>query len=392
MSTFVAFSYFFTFSEFGLNGDVDSALVLHIIFSISFLMGYCIFSIFTMIGKYEYKYEYKSKIKLREVLKIGLWFSLLIISLLIIGMISAVNAAVVDMTFGEFFQKWSQGTAGAARIAYELSSSEGGSSGLWKVLSFLPLAIFNWSIILAYNSNYPENRSKILFIFLLSSMCIVLKILFTLDRISMAFLFFGILLFSLKNKSIFNIKFAFIFFVAIVAMLNFANMISSKRIDDAGLIDFMFLYGRLGLENLAMAMSQDVIPSYGSQSITTPLLFLLEKTGNFNFTSTQYEYVWNPAQYIFGHVYLDFLYAGFGVAFVLGLASRFVEARAFRDSYVYSSLYLPMIVNTISGIGVTWSRGIEFYFVIATTLLLLKIGNLISPKKYEFTHRSHSNV
>jgi hypothetical protein len=119
MSTFVAFSYFFTFSEFGLNGDVDSALVLHIIFSISFLMGYCIFSIFTMIGKYEYKYEYKSKIKLREVLKIGLWFSLLIISLLIIGMISAVNAAVVDMTFGEFFQKWSQGTAGAARIAAE---------------------------------------------------------------------------------------------------------------------------------------------------------------------------------------------------------------------------------------------------------------------------------
>ncbi|WP_333004767.1 oligosaccharide repeat unit polymerase [Vibrio coralliilyticus] len=365
---FSFFSLFVEFPKFGLENEMAYAPFIVLVFYISSMLGW----LFCL------------KKERREVMY-EIELSSLVTAILIILMISSVYFSIktsVEMPIFDALHKVARGEYGGivSRVYYELPSSSGGSSGVYKLLSFIPIAILNViSLVKLVSYDIESNKTKISFLFSLAMITSLIKVLFTLDRISVVFIMMALLsYYKVSFKDFFKLKcvLAIVFFILVL------NVVSSSRLADKNIFDFLFLYGRSGLENLEL-LTQSHIYTYGSQTLFTSTLFVVDRLFDLSLDSTLVPYVWNPAQSIYGHAYLDFGLFGVVFFFFFGFVSRFIESN--RANYkICTVIYIPMIVSVVSGVGVIWFRGIEFIFVVMLSYFIFR--KIVNVKRKVFIY------
>lgn len=284
----------------------------------------------------------------------------------LIGLAAAIYSATYNKGVGQHFMDLASGSS-EVRDDFLLSSKDGGVSGLIKILAFGPLSVF--LAMSAVNYFYQvdlieKNRLSRLYYF--SIACSILKSVFSIDRLTLVAIFLVGAAFMMK-------RFTVIRFLFLVAVLAATSWISSRRLSDYGLLDFFSLYLNLGLINLGLLKDSLTAYAYGFETFLQPVLFVFgffEVQGVYE--PVKYEWAWNPAQYIFGFMFIDFGYLCVVPLFFLSYGILFVERKAIAGARFAVFIYFHILYCLISFLGVPAFRGLEFWFGILVAILLAR--------------------
>lgn len=359
MNTIVFLGYFYEYPELGLSNNIDYALILHLLCFCFFIIGYNLHKIYTANGKLKSsKYYFHTE-------EPGVGHRLIFILLLLFGVYSSVETISHSATLQEHFVGLISGVAITRGV--EVASADGGAPGYIKAATYLPLVVFGIYIV-AIRRKYKLKVSDAV-VFIASILVLIFKTLFTLDRLTIMYLMVGLLI--IKDSIPKQAKAVLVAFAITVCV--FFLVITSIRQDgySDSLVNGLFLYARLGLENLQILIENGPPLTFGSQTLFNPILFLLDKLGLTTQNVVYYKYIWNPAHYAYGHLFMDYHFMSIPAMFFYGLLTSHVESRSRHSKNKFSNaLLLPLAINSFSGIGVMWLRGIEFYVVILGILIL----------------------
>ena len=359
MNVIVLLGCFFEYPSLGLNNNIGYAVTLHIILFIFYLIGYIFYRNYASYRIL--KFQKRSP----QTVKSGLARRFICMILILFGAYASVETISHAATLQEYLLALMSGLVITRGV--EVSSVDGGASGLIKMATYMPLAVFSVYII-AIRQNIQLKISDKL-ILLCSILAILAKVLFTLDRLTVIYLIVGLLLIREKSSSVIktlsniSVLVVMVFFVAITAL----------RIDDYNdsVAGSLFLYSRLGLENLQIIMQNGTPLTLGSQTIFNPIVFMADKLSLVPYRIITYEYIWNPAQYFYGHLYMDYGILAAPAIFFYGLFCSYIESKSSASTNrIANALLLPLAINSFTGVGVVWLRGIEFYFVVLLIFLL----------------------
>lgn len=260
------------------------------------------------------------------------------------------------------------------RDDFSASSSEGGVAGYIKLLAYAPLAVtLNISaIIFIFGAKHLQN-TRIRISLTVAAVCLILKIIFALDRLTLAALGLVALAFGLKRT---NAKLLFLAFL----IISLADYISRLRLAEFGIFDFLVLYAKLGLQNLELLIDSRTTPSMGFETFLHPLHQILKFFGISAVSlNSNYSWIWNPAQYFFGYLYLDFSYIFLPITFFIGCLLGYIEAKSLSGIDRTYAIYFVVLYCIISFIGVPALRGLEFWFTLAITIFLSSFAKVSNP-------------
>lgn len=257
------------------------------------------------------------------------------------------------------------------REAYLLSSDQGGISGLIKVFQVMPLTIYLLNnSILSFTKIPLENIKKMKKLNTFILILLLVRVFFSLDRLTIL----GIVIVNIhliaKNKRFFNIKNIFL----LIIVLAIGDFISKVRLQGFGLFDFLMFYGKLGIINLQLMINSVENFTYGFSTFLLPFRTIASffNINFFNFGST-FEWSWNPAQYMVSYAFNDFGYFLFLFFFAIGYLTRFIEYKAiFKHDLIYISIYFLTLYSIISFISVPVTRSIEFWLMIIFSLFMTR--------------------
>ena len=365
MNLTVGGGFFFQFPEAYLVGDIDKSFIHHCVHAVFLFLGYLIAYIkhntysgihFTEMNKVE-NVERKAGL-------LSLGWTLFLYILIALGTYCSIETISHIQNLGDYFTKI--GNNEKVERGVEIASIDGGVSGLIKIASYTSLGVYSFLIHRIVKNSESDKSERILFF--VSTFCIIIKTIFTLDRLSLIFAIIGLLI--TKNMGGRYRKLISIVFLSALVFVTIA--ISVFRISQEGIggMRFVFLYSRLGLENFEITLDSNVV-TWGSNSFLTPILFLLDRSGFFYYKIPETDFVWNPAQYSYSHLFLDFRYASFFVVMLYGWFSARLDA-VFREnqSNIASCTIVLWATNTISGISIMWIRSVDFYFILALSVFL----------------------
>ncbi|BDA67058.1 hypothetical protein CAL7716_012240 [Calothrix sp. PCC 7716] len=253
-------------------------------------------------------------------------------------------------------------------------SKDGGLSGVLKMFGFAPLSIylFSFAILQFINISSLDKKKwkRLNFVALIMT---IIRTLFSLERITIVAILLANLFIFLRFSFLKNSKSAYISLIWILLALLLAGFISSSRLEGGGITEFIFLYYKLGLTNLQLVIDTADGYTYGFSSIFSPLKFIFSFL---NFTidlpSPNYDWQWNPAQYLIGALYLDFGPFYIFVLFIIGKLCRLIDDKALIEKKIhYVSIYFIVMYCIFSFAGVPLSNGIDFWFSLIVPIILI---------------------
>ena len=249
------------------------------------------------------------------------------------------------------------------RMAFLASSEEGGLPGVIKMFGNLPLGVFLTSRgLYLYGVFSSYDFKKINHVSRTSLLCCAIKVIFSLDRLTILAISITYILPILRTR---EIKVKVISFLVCLIVLFIGNYISSKRLEGYGLVDFAFLYFKLGLTNLALLISDPNLQiRYGLETyfhfLSFPFPFLYEI---FGLSNASYDWVWNPALFFTAYAYLDYKFAWFIPVVVLAFIAGFVDKYKMVNKY-FCSFYFVAAYGIVSTVLVPAFRGMEYIIAI----------------------------
>lgn len=345
-----------------LTHNIYVAVVLHCVLSFSILLGFLFFK-FRYINVFIpcKSYFFSS----RKYFYFSIFFSVL-------GLFSVIYSAIKDGDVSSYLNSFFSLETGI-RESFELGSVSGGVPGYIKLLSYGPLAVFLNSVsFIFFNNNYYKRDKYLIYSFIISLICLLFKVVFSLDRLSLVSVLLVGFTYTLKN---FKIK----YLLYLLVIFAFINIISLLRLQNFGIFQFFVLYGQLGLNNFQLVLDTNSDFSFGFQTLLHPLYFIF-KFFNIPFPIFNHNisWDWNPAQYLFSYLYMDFGYFSFLFSFFLGYYFAFLENRSFKQTKGYLSVYFIVMYLIISFIGVPAFRGLEFWYAISVSLFLSRFVKSIN--------------
>lgn len=280
--------------------------------------------------------------------------------------------------FGDVASYYTASDLGNARENFELSSSEGGAPGIYKLLShalngvFAALCIIYGNLTLRDRAGFSR-RLHLKFLLMISTVGLAFKVSVSLDRATVLLFILGLLYIIIRKKP----KTA-VFLVLLSTGIALLNFVSSFRISDYGIFDFIALYSALGLSNFGQIIQKDICFDLGAQTLFSALNGVTTKLFEFGVAQSCLGDSWsyNPAQYFFSHVFLDFSYFGLIFVFFLGFFLVYSDRRLLRGSLFHESLTLHLSCAIIMMVGVTTLRGVEFFFAFFVSFVILKLARL----------------
>jgi hypothetical protein len=293
-------------------------------------------------------------------------------SLIIVGTIVAILQVILFVPLMEYISNlFSSDFDADIRLAYLLSSDEGGLSGIIKLLAFAPLSIYLMSFgLLNFLHLDIADMQKLRRLNKMALLGTTIKVFFSLDHLTIMAVLMANIFTGIQKGYIKHIK----FFISLTPIFLLANFLSSKRLEGFGIVDFVLLYFKLGLVNFQLMIETVSGYTYGFSSIFAPLYFIFKFFGLSlpDFATSYYAWEWNPAQYLTSYAFQDFGYFYFILFYFIGFTIYFVDLKTLKRKNIYSSaIYFLVLSGIISFLLVPAMRGMEFWFAFIVPLFLL---------------------
>lgn len=257
------------------------------------------------------------------------------------------------------------------RLAYLLPSDEGGLPGIIKMFAYAPLSIYLMSLgILNFIRLSEVDQQRLRTLSLIALSAIVIKVFFSLDRLTIMAVLLANIFIGVKKGYIKNIR--FLIFLALSFLL--AHYLSTKRLENYGIIDFILLYVKLGLVNFQLMIDTCTQYTYGFSTILGPLFFIFKF---FHLSSPdfayEYDWIWNPAQYFSSYAFQDFGYFYFVLFYIVGILLCQIDLKVQKQSIYTSAVYFVVLYGIVSFMAVPAIRGVDFWLALLLPVLLLNL-------------------
>jgi hypothetical protein len=296
------------------------------------------------------------------------------------GTIIVILQIILFVPFMEYISKIFGGDFDVAlRNAFLLSSEEGGLPGIIKMFAYAPLSVYLMSLGLLSFTTLNEadtHRLKVLSVVALAA--IVIKVFFSLDRLTIMAVILANIFLGFKKGYMKKIR----YWILIIFAFFLADYLSAKRLEAFGIIDFTFLYLKMGLVNFQLMMETVSGYTYGFSTFLAPLPFILKF---FHLPSpdleTYFQWDWNVTQYFSSYAFQDFGYFSFLLFYAIGVLLCVLSNRAVKQNIYSSSIYFVVLYGVVSFVFVPAIRGIDFWFALLLPLLLLNLFTKVISSK-----------
>ena len=334
------------------------AYIFHIIGILSFSLGY-FFPKKNSKGYLNYVYKINSK-----YLLVSYFFSILGLVITLLQINKTINPIIY------FFEIISGNFSSDVRQAFLLSYQDGGLNGIIRMFHTSTLAVL--LINLSFLSNLKvdlNSRKRLIFLVFFSTLLLLIKIIYSLDRLSIIGLILGFI-FYLRNH-LFKVKIIVLF----ICLIFVAEFISSIRLVNFSVLDFLILYSRLGIVNFQLMIESINGFTFGFSTILAPLSFLFRGLGiQIQFPSSSYTWAWNSAQYLLSYSYQDFGLFFPIFIFLIGVFVGIVDYNSIKMKNPYiTSIFLLISYTVVSFISVPVFRSVELYLMIIVAFFMTKL-------------------
>jgi len=290
--------------------------------------------------------------------------------LLMAGTIIAILQVILFVPLMEYIsQLFGSDFEDDVRLAYLLTSDEGGLPGIIKMFAAAPLSVYLMSLgLLSFMKLDKVDRQRLKALSLVALAAIVIKVFFSLDRLTIMAVLLANIFIGFKKGTMRSIR----YWILIAVIFLLANYLSLKRLENAGIFDFIFLYFKLGLVNFQLMIDTCSQYTYGFSTILGPLLFVFKF---FHISSPDlgdnYEWEWNSAQYFSSYAFQDFGYFYFVSFYIVGFLLCILSVRASKKNIYSSAIYFVVLYGVVSFVFVPAIRGVEFWLTLLIPLVLL---------------------
>jgi hypothetical protein len=247
-------------------------------------------------------------------------------------------------------------------------SGDGGLSGLFKMMNIFPLAIYLITSANLKFGNYEQSQNKILkTLNKFSLFGLVIKILFSLDRISIMAIF----LIEFFSNTVYNkIKIKYLIVLGFILFLGV--FVTASRMPDNNFIEFIIIYCKLSIVNFQKVITNDNTYSLGFQTFLSPLSLVFKFFGfNIDIPSPN-DWEWNPAQYFNSYLFMDFRYFSLIFYPIFGYFIKYIELKKKAKNKFFISSYFIFMFTVSTFISVPFIRGVEFWLCIIICYFLSK--------------------
>lgn len=250
----------------------------------------------------------------------------------------------------------------------------GGLSGVFKMFACMPLFVFlATSSLLLFDKYDIKSKKYLLRTLILSFFCVLFKVFFYFDRLSIL----AILLVLTYNFFFNNSIPKMLKIAAISGLIFIVSILTLLRMHDIGLLGFLAAYFNLGVINLQVLIEKQVNFNYDfSQTFLGPLYFICKKCSISYHSYGPVDYVWNPAQSFWGFWYIDFKYIGFPVLYLLGRYIKKIEIYS-KFKVSYQMLYFVFMYCAFSFTTIPIIRSMEFWLMIIVAIVVSHSKQLI---------------
>lgn len=261
-------------------------------------------------------------------------------------------------------------------VDIKYKSNTSGLSGIVKMFNYAPLAVF--FIVSSYLNFYKiqkkSDEKKLIGLLVYTIICSLTKTFFSLDRLTLL----GVLVVMLYTLFFSKTKLKNYFIAVILLIFLILSFITSAKMSNLGIVEFLRLYCRLGLTNFELLIENPVNYTWGLNTFFMPLYFIA-KFFNIHLDVPQAKVViWDNAQYFFGYLFLDFKFFSFIVVFLLGIMiARFQMLINRKKKYAISMFFVILFaISTLVVVPII--RGVEFWLMLIIalgSLWLIKVDN-----------------
>lgn len=290
-------------------------------------------------------------------------------TLIIVGLTTAIATTTVggSISATEYLLMFSSQDSLLLDIRHE--SGTAGLSGAFKMLNYLPLTIYLFTVSISIFSNIHKNdKSKLKKLEYISLLAVLIKILFSLDRLS-----FMAITIALLFRMMYSNKISFIKTLTFGSIgLLFINFITAIRMSNSnGVLGLLTTYSKLSLANFEIVLDRQTEFGYiGTNTFLFPLVFIGKFFGIKIPTTNVIDYIWNPAQYFNSDLFLDFGYFSILMYFFIGIILRVIESKKRNNKLFFKGGYLIFIFVIISFITVPFIRSAEFWVMLCVIYYL----------------------
>ena len=349
--------------------NISNAIVWHLIFTLSIALGYMFF----------YKKSIKNEnLNFSKTIFLNKYFIIISYLFLFLGLYVSIAtvAAVYNLyDYLHLLMNYQENYKQLREIKIEFSHS--GLPGFIKVWNYAPLSIFflTSSLLLFFDFSEARQKKSVIILSILALFSSILKTFFTMDRITilgiLIVLFVAFIFKKLKSSIVYGL------FIVMIFMVSF---ITSVKMEDFSLVEFLRLYSRLGLTNFELLLEHYNNWSLGLNTIFTPLTFVAKSLGILIEVPQSDKILWDNAQYFYGYLFMDFGYLS--ILFLILLGFLFVKFQiAFNQGNKFAVTCFFAIIFTISTSPIIpIIRTVEIWLMVIMITFLVSILRISDVK------------
>ncbi|HOG17121.1 MAG TPA: hypothetical protein PLB96_07225 [Syntrophales bacterium] len=296
-------------------------------------------------------------------------------ALVLLGTTVAVLQVVLFVPLTEYLPRLFGGDFEAGiREAFLTPSEEEGLPGIVKMFSYAPLSVYLMSLGL---SNFlrlgDADARKLRNLGMAALVATVVKVFFSLDRLTIMAVLLANIFVIVKKGSMKRIR----YWLLLALFVLLADYLSTKRLEDVGIVEFTLLYFKLGLVNFQLMIDTCSEFTYGFSTILGPLYYVMKVAGlpapDFVLDSS-YEWEWSPLQYFSSYAFQDYGYFYFILFYFTGLVLFVVDFSTLKRKSIYgTAIYFAVLYGVVSFLFVPAIKGVDFWFSLLLPLLLVRL-------------------
>lgn len=337
--------------------NIDKAIVYHIFLTLCFCFGYLV-----SISK-------NSFVEQSKTITINKAFYYFCFAITTIGLLTSIFTISTVYPIKQYviaLLNYHQNKDLLKEIKYNASTS--GLPGIIKILNYSPLGVFFVvsSYLIFYKiENYKDE--KILKILLgYSLLCSLSKTFFSLDRLTLL----GVLIVTLYSLFFSRRKMKIYIIAILLILFSLLSFITSAKMANVGVLEFLKLYCRLGLTNFELLIENPTNNySLGLNTFLMPLYFIASFF-NFDISVPKSSVViWDNAQYFYGYLFLDFGFFSFLVMLLLGILVAKLQKLVNEKMRYPISIFFVILFALGTFVVVPIIRGVEFWWLLIICLI-----------------------
>jgi len=296
-------------------------------------------------------------------------------AVVLLGTTVAVLQVVLFVPLTEYLPRLFGGDFEAGiREAFLTSSEDEGLPGIVKMFSYAPLSVYLMSLGLSSFLRLGEaDARKLRNLGLAALAAVVIKIFFSLDRLTVMAVLLANIFLIVRKGYMGRIR----YWLLLGLFILLADFLSTKRLEDVGIVEFTLLYFKLGLVNFQLMIDTCSGFTYGFSTILGPLYYVMKVAGlpapDFLLESS-YEWEWSPLQYFSSYAFQDYGYFYFILFYFTGLLLFVVDFKTLKQKNIHSTaIYFAVLYGVVSFLFVPAIKGVDFWFSLLLPLLLVRL-------------------